>query len=268
MIGRSPQYRSVDVHAHLGPYSLFFIPSPDAATMVQVMDATGTDVTVLAANRAIQQDAHLGNSQSLAAVDAYPDRIAAYAVINPWQDPERELARLADDTRFVGIKVHPSLHHYPVTGARYATVWQFAAETGCPVLTHSEHRSPYDSPVMFQTVAERYPGASVILGHAGITPPGVDEAIEAARRYGSLLLEVCGSQMTGPLIRAMVDQVGSDRVLFGSDFPFIDQRMSLGRVVCAPLTEAQRQDVLSGNARTLFRWRPLPDGPGERGADA
>jgi predicted TIM-barrel fold metal-dependent hydrolase len=74
--------------------------------------------------------------------------------------------------------------------------------------------------------------------------------------------------MTGALIRAMVDQVGSGRVLFGSDFPFIDQRMSLGRVVCAPLTESQRQDVLSGNARKLFRWRPLPerpDGPGERG---
>lgn len=265
MIGRRPQHRIVDVHAHLGPYSLFFIPEPDAATMVAVMDRTGTDVTVLSANRAIQQDAHLGNSQSLAAVDAYPDRIAAYAVINPWQEPERELERLAGDERFVGVKVHPSLHRYPVTGARYAPVWEFAESTGCPVLSHSEHLSPYDAPVLFQTVAERYPGTSIVLGHAGITPAGVDEAIEAARRYDSLWLEVCGSQMTGPLIRAMVDQVGSGRVLFGSDFPFIDQRMSLGRVVCAPLTESQRQDVLSGNARKLFRWRPLPDGPRERG---
>jgi predicted TIM-barrel fold metal-dependent hydrolase len=262
MIGRRPQHRIVDVHAHLGPYSLFFIPESDAATMVAVMDRTGTDVTVLAANRAIQQDAHLGNSQSLAAVDAYPDRIAAYAVINPWQEPERELERLAGDDRFVGIKVHPSLHRYPVTGARYASVWAFAESTGCPVLSHSEHQSPYDAPRLFEAVAERYPGTSIVLGHAGITPAGVDEAIAAARRYDSLWLEVCGSQMTGPLIRAMVDQVGSGRVVFGSDFPFIDQRMSLGRVVCAPLTESQRQDVLSGNARKLFRWRPLP---GERG---
>ena len=265
MIGRRPTLRSIDVHAHLGPYSLFFIPQSDAATMVAVMDATGTDVTVLAANRAIQQDAHLGNSQSLAAVDAYPDRIAAYAVINPWQDPERELERLAGDDRFVGIKVHPSLHRYPVTGPRYASVWKFAESTGCPVLSHSEHRSPYDAPRMFEVVAERYPGAPVILGHAGITPPGVDEAIEAAGRYGSLWLEVCGSHMTGPLIRAMVDQVGSGRVLFGSDFPFIDQRMSLGRVVYAPLSEGQRQDVLSGNARKLFRWRALPGGQGVDG---
>ncbi|GAA2813142.1 amidohydrolase family protein [Kribbella solani] len=262
MIARRPEHRVIDVHAHLGPYSLFHIPDPDAATMVSVMDRTGTEVTVVAANRAIQQDARLGNSQTLAAVDEYPDRIAAYAVINPWQSPERELDRLADDTRFVGIKVHPSLHKYPVTGARYAAVWEFAESTGCPVLSHSEHQSPYDAPALFETVAERFPGAPVILGHAGITPAGVDESIAAATRHGSLWLEVCGSQMTGPLICSMVEQVGSGRVLFGSDFPFIDQRMSLGRVVYAPLTESQRQDVLSGNARKLFRWRPLP---GERG---
>lgn len=262
MIGRRPQRRVVDVHAHLGPYSLFYIPEPDAAAMVGVMDRTGTEVTVVAANRAIQQDAHLGNSQALAAVDAHSGRIAAYAVINPWQEPERELERLAADDRFVGIKVHPTLHRYPVTGSRYAAVWAFAEETGCPVLSHSEHQSAYDAPPLFEVVAAKYPRAAVILGHAGITPAGVDESIEAAVRHESLWLEVCGSQMTGPLIMEMVERVGSQRVLFGSDFPFIDQRMSLGRVVCAPLTDGQRQDVLSGNARRLFRWRPLPGDTG------
>ena len=262
MIGRQPHHRVVDVHAHLGPYSLFHIPDPDAATMVSVMDRTGTEVTVVAANRAIQQDAHLGNTQALAAVDAHPGRISAYAVVNPWQDPERELERLAGDERFVGIKVHPTLHKYPVTGSRYAAVWAFAEETGCPVLSHSEHRSAYDAPSLFEAVAAEYPRAQVILGHAGITPAGVDEAIETAARFESLWLEVCGSQMTGPLIQAMIERVGSRRVLFGSDFPFIDQRMSLGRVVCAPLTDGQRQDVLSGNARRLFRWRPLPGDQG------
>ncbi|GAB3814991.1 amidohydrolase family protein [Kribbella italica] len=265
MIGRRPPAgrQVIDVHAHLGPYSLFHIPEPGARQMVDVMDRTGTQVAVVAANRGIQQDAHLGNTETLAAVDAHPGRIAAYAVINPWQDPDRELERLAADDRFVGIKVHPSLHQYPVTGARYAAVWAFAAETGCPVLSHSEHRSAYDAPVLFETVADRYPDAQVILGHAGISPAGVDEAVAAASRHSSLWLEVCGSQMTGQLITGMVEQVGSRRVLFGSDFPFIDQRMSLGRVVYASLTEDEREDVLGGNAHRLFRWRPLPGDPGE-----
>jgi uncharacterized protein len=262
VITRSPivGLDTVDAHAHLGPYSLFFIPRPGADAMVAVMDRTGVRVAVLAANRAIQQDAHVGNSDTLAAVEAHPQRLAGYGVVNPWQDPERELARIAADPRFVGIKVHPSLHGYPVTGARYAGVWSFAEHTGCPVLSHTAHCSDYDRPSAFDAVADRYPGARIILGHAGITPAGVDESIAVAQRHPGLVLEVCGSQMTGPLIVDMVRQLGADRVLFGSDFPFIDQRMSLGRLVCADLGAAELRDILGRNARRLFRWRPLPNG--------
>lgn len=263
MITRSPiaGLDAVDAHAHLGPYSLFFIPCSGAASMVAVMDRTGVRVTVLSAHRAIQQDAHLGNSDTLAAIDAHPDRIAGYAVVNPWQDPDRQLERVAADPRFVGIKVHPSLHRYPVSGARYASVWSFAERTGCPVLSHTGHGSEYDGPAAFDPVADRHPAAQIILGHAGITPAGVDEAIAVAARHPGLVLEVCGSQMTGALIADMVARVGSGRVLFGSDFPFIDQRMSLGRLVCAELGDTDLRNILAANARRLFRWRPLPAGP-------
>lgn len=259
MISRAPlPCDVVDAHAHLGPYSHFFIPDPDADTMVGVMDRTGTTVAVLSANRAIQQDAHRGNDETLAAVDAHPARLRGYAVVNPWQNPERELARVHEDTRWVGLKVHPSLHHYPVTGRRYDPVWQFAQDTGCPVLSHTQHGSAYDTPELFDAVAERYPHAEIIMGHSGITPAGVDAAIAVALRHPHAHLEICGSHMTSQLIADMVHVAGQDRVLFGSDFPFIDQRMSLGRVACSDLPGAVKADILAGNARRLFRWRPLP----------
>jgi hypothetical protein len=56
----------------------------------------------------------------------------------------------------------------------------------------------------------------------------------------------------------MVDQLGPERVLFGSDFPFIDQRMSLGRVAYADLDPESRRAILGENSRRLFGWRPLP----------
>lgn len=259
MITREPlDLDVVDGHAHLGPYSRFFIPDPDAATMINVMDRTGTRVSVLSANRAIQQDAHLGNDDALAAVDAFPERLAAYAVVNPWQEPDIELARVMADPRFVGIKVHPSLHHYPVTHPRYAGVWQLSASTGCPVLSHTAHTSPYDTPELFDAVAERFPDAVIILGHSGIASAGVDAAITVAARHPNTHLEVCGSHMSSTLIADMVDQLGPHRVLFGSDFPFIDQRMSLGRIVCSDLPSEATLPILGGNARALFGWRPLP----------
>ncbi|WP_217428467.1 amidohydrolase family protein [Microlunatus speluncae] len=249
----------VDAHAHLGPYSRFFIPEPDADTMVAVMDRVGTAVTVLSSNLAIQLDAERGNDATLAAVDAHPDRLAGYAVINPWQDPADQLARVEQDPRFVGIKLHPSLHNYPVTGPRYAAVWEFAQRTGCPVLSHTAQGSPWDAPRLFDPICAEHPDAKIILGHSGITPAGIDEAITLARRHPRTYLELCGSLLVGELIMDMVEALGPDRVLFGSDFPFIDHRLSLGRVLGAGLSADAKGAVLGGSARQVFQWRQLPN---------
>jgi predicted TIM-barrel fold metal-dependent hydrolase len=207
---------------------------------------------VLASNRAIQHDAHAGNTETLRAADRFPDRIAAYAVVNPWQRPERELAQLETDPRFVGIKVHPDLHEYPLTGSLYEPVWEHASQTGIPVLAHTWHGSAFDDPGLAGEVLTRHPGVRLILGHSGVSPAGMAASIAVARRHPTAYLEICGSAMTGTLLRWLVEQVGPDQVLFGSDFPFIDQRYSLGRVAGAGLDPEAATAVLGGNARLLF----------------
>lgn len=254
---RVPQqaFRIIDAHAHAGPYSEFFIPQNEPADMVRVMDRIGIDRTVLSSHLAIQLDARRGNEATAAAVAAHPDRLAGYLVVNPWQDPDDELARWADDPRFVGIKLHPDLHGYPVTGPRYSSVWAFAERTGCPVLTHTWTGSAYNDMAHVETIAERYPRATILAGHAGASYPGFEAAIEVAGRHPRVLLEICGSFNSGPVIARMVRAVGPDQVVFGSDFPFIDVRCSLGRVVFADLDDDERAAVLAGNAERAFSWR-------------
>jgi uncharacterized protein len=246
---RRPQhaYRIVDAHAHAGPYSLFFIPRNTAPEMVNVMDRCGVSAAIISTNLGIQLDASAGNSATAAIVDAHPGRMFGYIVINPWQDPESELARWADDPRFVGIKMHPDLHHYRVTGPRYAAVWEFAERTGRPVLTHTWLGSEYNDLSQVASVAERHPLAQIIAGHAGVRREGVDDAIDLARAHPGVHLEICGSQGHGTLISRMVDELGPSRVLYGSDFPFIDMRTSLGRVVFAGLSRPDTAMVLGGN---------------------
>lgn len=254
---RSPQraFQILDAHAHVGPYSEFFIPSCTPADLVRVLDRCGVDRAVLSSHLAIQLDAHFGNETTAAAVDAHPDRLSGYFVINPWQDPVEELARRRDDPRFVGVKVHPDLHEYPLSGSRYAPVWEFAAGTGCPVLTHTWTGSPYDDLPHVGVVADRYPEAFVIAGHAGASYAGFERAIEVAAAHPRVLLEICGSFNSGAVISRMVRELGPSQVVFGSDLPFIDLRCSLGRVVFADLTDTDRAAVLGGTARRLFSWR-------------
>ncbi|WP_163509082.1 amidohydrolase family protein [Fodinicola acaciae] len=242
----------VDAHAHLGPYSRFFIPGPDAAAMVAVMDRAGVRLAVLSSHRAIQHDARAGNVETLRAVQRFPDRLAGYAVVNPWQCPEEAVARLADEPGFVGVKVHPDLHHYPLTGPAYEPLWDYAARTGLPVLTHTWLPSAYNTPAQADELLTLWPRLRLVLGHAGGTVPGMAAAIEVVQRHPTAFLELCGSSMTGALIGWLVRGVGHRQVLFGSDFPFIEQRMSLGRAVNAGLPPEALAAVLGGNAMALF----------------
>jgi uncharacterized protein len=250
---RRPQtaLRIVDAHAHAGPYSLFFIPRSTPAEMTRVMDRCGVSTALISTNLAIQLDAAAGNDETARTVTAHPGRMLGYLVVNPWQDPMAELARWQDDPRFVGIKVHPDLHHYPLTGPRYAGVWEYAERTGRPVLTHTWLGSDYDDLSHVDTVAGRHPGANIIAGHAGVRREGVDAAIALARRHDNVHLEICGSHGHGVLIARMVGELGPARVVYGSDFPFIDMRTSLGRVVFAELESADTALVLGGNIGRL-----------------
>ncbi|MEV6964316.1 amidohydrolase family protein [Hamadaea sp. NPDC051192] len=246
------QFTIVDAHAHAGPYSLFFIPDSGPDAMVRVMDRCGVSRALFSSHLAIQLDASAGNDVTAAAVSAHPGRLSGYLVINPWQDPRAEAERYADDPRFAGIKLHPSLHHYALTGPRYAAAFEYAELTGCPVLTHTYAGSEWDDLSVVAAVAERYPSVTILAGHSGITPTGFDSAIAVARRMPNVVLEVCGSFMRGEDIIRMVGELGADRVVFGSDFPFIDLRMSLGRVIFAQLSDEERAAVLGGTMLSLL----------------
>jgi hypothetical protein len=246
---RRPQdtFRIIDAHAHAGPYALFFIPRNSATEMVAVMDRCGVRTALFSTNLGIQLDATAGNDMAARIVSEYPERLRGYFVVNPWQDPDAEIARRQHDPRFVGIKIHPDLHHYPLTGPRYASVWEFAELTGRPVLTHTWSGSEYDDLLQLAEIADRYPQANILAGHAGVLRETVDTAIAIARRFPRVYLELCGSHGHGQLISRMVGEVGAGQVLYGSDFPFIDMRASLGRVVFAGLGAAEMELVLGGN---------------------
>lgn len=247
----------VDAHAHCGPYSLFFIPDADPAGMVTVLDRCGVRHAILSSHLGIQLDAAAGNRATAEAVATFPDRLSGYLVINPWQDPDAELATWAGDPRFAGVKLHPDLHGYPLTGSRYEPVLAHAERTKTPVLCHTWYGSPYDDPAHVAEVAERHPDLVLLAGHVGGPEPGIDVSVEVAARCPNVLLETCGSFVTGDHLERMVGELPPGKVVFGSDFPFIDLRFSLGRTIFARIGEAERAAVLGGTAAALFG---VPDG--------
>ncbi|GAB3447356.1 amidohydrolase family protein [Actinophytocola sediminis] len=254
VLGREPLAGPVilDAHAHVGPYHRFFVADPSGEAMVRVMDRCGVAGCVVSSLLAVELDADAGNEETAALCAAHPDRFAGYVVINPWQDPAGQLDRWRDHPAFVGVKLHPDLHEYPLDGPRYTPVFEYAQRTGRPVLVHTWAGSPYDDLSHVDRVATEHPRAWILAGHSGVLPGSFDRAIDVARRNRRVLLELCGSHMHSRAITEMVRAVGAEQVVYGSDFPFIDLRMSLGRVVFARLTDDERAAVLGGTMLSLL----------------
>ena len=53
-------------------------------------------------------------------------------------------------------------------------------------------------------------------------------------------------------LEAIVEAVGAERVIFGTDMPFIDPFFGLAKVSGAKLTAGQKALILGGNVRRLL----------------
>ncbi|MCX6375768.1 MAG: amidohydrolase family protein [Armatimonadetes bacterium] len=243
----------IDAHCHMGQYGNFNIARYDAASMVAQMDRLGIKACVAAHHSAIGPDQTYGNDEVLRAMADFPGRIYGYATVSPNYPAQEIIAELERciSGGMVGVKIHPDLHGCNVDDAKYAPVWEFANERALPLLSHTGTggRNPVKT---FETLAEEYPNVKVILGHSGFGSVGANQSIEAAKKCPNIYPEITGSVIVYGTLERMVREAGADRVLFGTDLPFLDARPQLGRVAFAKISDDEKRLVLGLNASRIF----------------
>jgi predicted TIM-barrel fold metal-dependent hydrolase len=106
-------------------------------------------------------------------------------------------------------------------------------------------------------VAKEYPDVAFILGHSGGTPAGYVEAIEVAQRHDNIYLDLCRSEMSPVWVERLVSEVGADRVLWGTDFPFLEPRYLVGRLACTTLSDQEKRQVFGESAARLLHGRDI-----------
>lgn len=242
----------IDAHAHMGDYRNFHIPFNDADGMVVGFDSIGVDVACVSHHASISADHTHGNAQIAAAVRRHPDRLVGLCVLNPNypETAEDEIERCFAVPGFRGFKAHPELHgDYPLDGPGYQPMWEHADRHGLPVLSHSYFGG--DRLEVFERLARRYPGATVLLGHAGLDL-GLDAAAALANRLDNLVLDMTAMQRHSTAVEYLVARTDPTRLVWGSDSPFIDPGLLLGAVVHADIDADVRDAILHHNAARIL----------------
>jgi len=244
----------VDVHGHLGPCPNFHIPDHSPTAMVAAMDRVGINALCVSSHTAIYADFVLGNDETQAAVEEFPTRFVGAVVLNPHYPDEivAELGRRMRHGGFRLIKLHSTLQKFRLPDELCEPVWREAESRDVPVLVHSWAGAADCGFAACDAVATRHPDVKLILGHS-LAPDGFADACRLVEKHPNVYLDTATSQVNYGQIDFMVDRIGSERILFGSDTPFLDPAPQLGKVVFARIDEVARRSILGANAARLLR---------------
>jgi predicted TIM-barrel fold metal-dependent hydrolase len=184
--------------------------------------------------------------------------LVPFGSVNPkLPDWEEDLRRCAEEHRMPGIRLHPNYHGYTLDDPVFKRLLQLAAGHRLAVqvalkvederVQHPLLRVPPVDATALGGLAATVPRLRLmILNGPGPLPRA---AVEAAAQAGIGFDFAMQEGITG--VEKLIDQVGVDRVFFGSHFPFFTWESAQLKVVESGLKAPTERAVLSGNAQ---RW--------------
>lgn len=213
------------------------------------------------------------NDYMAAALRRYPGRLAAFAAVNPKMGEQavEEIQRCAA-MGFSGIgELGPGGNGYDFRDPDFLTVLDCARQYGLPVCIHCGEPVGHDYPGKDNTplaplpdAAAMFPELKLILAHLGGGMPFFAMNPRVGKKLRNVYYDTAANPLLYDLrsIRAAVDMVGAERLLYGSDFPLLlypsrcrtaDFSLFLSDLTeRAGLTAEERTAILSRNTRELF----------------
>lgn len=261
----------VDAHIHIGYMANFYMPDNSLDKMIKIMDKCKIEI-VCASHIAGLMTHHYeyAHSETMKAIKTFPGRIYGYAIFDPIF-PEKSLdivKRYMDMEGFIGVKIHPAGHRYPIDGKYYQPLWEYASENKVPILTHTwdatpQNTYPYElvppqvnaQPKLVDSVAIRYPNIKIIMAHSGGHYNGHLQAIEVVNKHQNVFVDIAGEPIGFGLIEWFVKEVGAQKILYGSDLNWLDPRAHIGRVLGARIELEEKEKILLKNAHSIFCFK-------------
>ena len=250
----------IDAHCHVGTWGQLFCSSWQTKDLLRLMDALGIGCAIVTDEKSLASGCAEHLSSLHDQFDASEGRLHYLAVFHPRRSNEclSAMDEAVGRPGFEGIKIHPSWHETPAEDSAYEPVWRYASEHGLPILAHTWSVSPtnpiqaYSTPERFEGYIREFPEARIVLGHCGARGYGRREAVRLANENMNVYLDFAGDVFCRGLIEELVETVPSDRVMYGSDFPWLDPRANLSRVLLSPISDEAKRRILWENAMQLF----------------
>lgn len=228
-----------------------------AANVVAEMDRMNYGKLFLLPLAIPRQTRHVSDTFGAAKIDP---RIEAFGAVypKPW-GPKivAELERQIAEHRIKAIKYHPVFQLLAPDDPDMMKLFEWCQAHGVLVYAHTGYtgKEPRfmrekSEPERFAVPLEAFPKLRIVFAHTGVRR--LDQALEVARRFEDRVwLEISGQAV--PAISYILQRYDTEKVLFGSDWPFYPLAVAIARSLVAtePCPDL-RERLFAANAKRLF----------------
>lgn len=173
-----------------------------------------------------------------------------------YEKTDEEICRLKA-LSLKGIKLHTDFQGFAIDSEGAMKIYEAANREHLPVLFHvGDKKSTLSHPERLCRVAEKFPELTVIAAHLGGYSVW-DEAKNLIGHKGNVYLDASSALefMPAETAREIILRHGTDRVLFGSDFPMHDPEKTASLLLGLGLGDEDYEKIFYKNAQNLLGIR-------------
>jgi hypothetical protein len=187
-------------------------------------------------------------------VKNHPDLFTGFGTLHPDSEDIRGDVAYLKELGLKGVKLHPDFQLFSLNEEKAFRLGEAINDAGLPVLIHcGDFRYNYSNPEQLIPFLEKFPDMTVIGAHfAGWSM--WEKATEQLAGTPNLYVDLSSSlyALSPETALDLIHAYGSDRVLWGTDYPMWDSVSEMGYFDKIDLTKKERSQILYENAAKLL----------------
>ncbi len=190
--------------------------------------------------------------------------LVPFPSVDPLMGQETMVAELQDKVENFGakgLKLHPAEGCFFPNDRVLWPVYETCVSLKIPIISHGglfTSDKEYTRPINFIDVLKDFPDLTLVIAHLG--HGYFDESVELAERFPHLYFDTSAAihgaegevALSNDEAVDLIRKIGTDRVMFGSDFPWFNPEWDLKRFLGIPFTEEEKKAILAENAERIL----------------
>lgn len=195
------------------------------------------------------------------------ERLYTFGSVHPFDENIDSKIKHYMSLHIKGWKINPHVCGFSIDSKESLALIEKLSQTGLPILCCSGLGLPQEmlltnipskqtkkdvrnqSLDKYEVVLDTFPDTTFILAHSGCFE--FENMVELLMNHQNVYTDI--SIQPAEHIKTLIEKIGSERILFGTDYPFVTQAFSILSVLRATENEDERTYIFSKNAKRLLR---------------